>query len=235
EFSQAPATPSASDGSKPVVCHDLNMFFARDDVADASHGLATATAARTHPARVPSFASRQRPISLQRAVANQPQEFTHVSDVANRWQSLERMATTYEPDTTNAVSGPQSPAPKPALPRNFRHKATSRMSGPDMNELAVGTSPDSHAIHSQQDQSPNRNQQNLHHQQMQQLCQQKHSHKTIVPPVEVTGGGDESPYRWDYTDGEDAAAVQNDGIEKTCAHCGTSKTRLWRNGPPGPK
>ncbi|CAI5517084.1 unnamed protein product [Closterium sp. Naga37s-1] len=53
DSSQAPATPAASDGSKPVVSHGVNMFFVRDDVADASHGLATATAARTHPAPVP--------------------------------------------------------------------------------------------------------------------------------------------------------------------------------------
>ncbi|CAI5973024.1 unnamed protein product [Closterium sp. NIES-64] len=143
------------------------------------------------------------------------------------------MATNYGP--TNAVSGPQSPAPKPALPRSFRHKATSRVSGPDVNELAVGTSPDSPAIHSQQQQNQNRPQQNVLNQQMQQLCQQKHSQKTIVPPVEMTGGGDESPDHWDYSERDDAATTHNDGIAKTCAHCGTSKTPLWRNGPPGPK
>ncbi|CAI5969216.1 unnamed protein product, partial [Closterium sp. NIES-64] len=228
ESSQAPATPATSDGSRPVVCQDVNMFCDREDVADASHGLATSTAARTHPARVPSFASRQQPISLQRAVANQPLECPHASDIANRWQAFERMATNYGP--TNAVSGPQSPAPKPALPRSFRHKATSRVSGPDVNELAVWTSPDSPAIHSQQQQNQNRPQQNVLNQQMQQLCQQKHSQKTIVPPVEMTGGGDESPDHW-----ADAATTHNDRIAKTCAHCGTSKTPLWRNGPPGPK
>ncbi|CAI5460419.1 unnamed protein product [Closterium sp. Yama58-4] len=231
ESSQAPATPATSDGSRPVVCQGVNMFFGREDVADASQGLATSTAARTHPTRVPSFASRQQPISLQRAVANQPLECPQVSDIANRWQSLERMATNYEP--TNVVSGPQSPAPKPVLPRSFRHKPTSRMSGPDMSEMAVASSPDSRAIHSQQHQ--NRRPQNLYHPQMQQLCQQKHSQKTVGLPVEVTGGGDESGDRWDYSEGDDAAATQNDGIAKTCAHCGTSKTPLWRNGPPGPK
>ncbi|CAI5472391.1 unnamed protein product [Closterium sp. Yama58-4] len=232
ESSQAPATPAASDGSRPVVCHGVNLFFSRDDVADESHGgLATATAARTHPARVPSFATRQQPISLRRVAANKSPESPPVSDVANRWQSLERMATCYEP--TNTVSGPQSPAPRPALPRSFRHKATSRMSGPDMKESVVQTAPDSRAIYTQQQQ--NCHQQDYRQQQMQQLCQQKQGQQTVCQSVEVHGGGDESPNRWDYSEGDDAVAVQNDGIVKTCAHCGTSKTPLWRSGPPGPK
>ncbi|CAI5472390.1 unnamed protein product [Closterium sp. Yama58-4] len=191
DSSQAPATPAVSDGS-PVVCHGVNMFFNRDDVADASHGLATATAARTHPASVPSI----------------------------------------------AVSGPQSPAPRSALPHSLRHKAVSRMSVPDVNKQSTvanaSASHETHSHHHQQRQVHDRHQQ----QQLQQFYQQKHGRKSACEPEvareEVTGG-DESPERWDSSDVDDATATQSNGIAKTCAHCGTSKTPLWRNGPPGPK
>ncbi|CAI5969214.1 unnamed protein product [Closterium sp. NIES-64] len=187
DSSQAPATPAASDSSKPVASHGLNMFFVRDDVADASHGFATATAARTHPAAVPAY----------------------------------------------AISGPRSPAPRSSLPHSLRHKAVSRMSVPDVNkESIVVNASKSHDSHRHQ------HQQDRHQQQMQPLYQQKDARKPVYVPEmmreEVTDG-DELPDRWDSCEGDDAAATQSNGIAKTCAHCGTSKTPLWRNGPPGPK
>ncbi|CAI5522916.1 unnamed protein product [Closterium sp. Naga37s-1] len=187
DSSQAPATPAASNGSKPVASHGVNMFFVRDDVADASHGFATATAARTHPAAVPAY----------------------------------------------AISGPRSPAPRSSLPHSLRHKAVSRMSVPDVNkESIVVNASKSHDSHRHQ------HQQDRHQQQMQPLYQQKDARKPVYVPEmmreEVTDG-DELPDRWDSCEGDDAAATQSNGIAKTCAHCGTSKTPLWRNGPPGPK
>ncbi|CAI7877113.1 unnamed protein product [Closterium sp. NIES-54] len=188
--SQAPATPAASDGSKPVVSHGVNMFFVRDGVADASHGLATATAARTHPAPVPA----------------------------------------------HAVSGPRSPAPRSTLPHSLRHKAASRMSGPyAINDSTVANASGLHEPHSHQQQ---RQMHDRHEQQMQQLYQQKHARKSACVPEmaqEKVTDDDESPDRWDSSEGDEGAAMQSNGIAKTCAHCGTSKTPLWRNGPPGPK
>ncbi|CAI7799986.1 unnamed protein product [Closterium sp. NIES-53] len=190
DSSQAPATPAASDGSKPVVSHGVNMFFVRDGVADASHGLATATAARTHPAPVPA----------------------------------------------HAVSGPRSPAPRSTLPHSLRHKAASRMSGPyAINDSTVANASGLHEPHSHQQQ---RQMHDRHEQQMQQLYQQKHARKSACVPEmaqEKVTDDDESPDRWDSSEGDEGAAMQSNGIAKTCAHCGTSKTPLWRNGPPGPK
>ncbi|CAI5973022.1 unnamed protein product [Closterium sp. NIES-64] len=107
------------------------------------------------------------------------------------------------------------------------------MSVPDVNkESIVVNASKSHDSHRHQ------HQQDRHQQQMQPLYQQKDARKPVYVPEmmreEVTDG-DELPDRWDSCEGDDAAATQSNGIAKTCAHCGTSKTPLWRNGPPGPK
>ncbi|CAI7776594.1 unnamed protein product, partial [Closterium sp. NIES-54] len=123
------------------------------------------------------------------------------------------------------------------LPHSLRHKAGSRLSFPVIKDsIVVASAWGSQETHSHEQR---RQVQDRHQQQTQPLYQQKHDIWKSASAAEMAREevieGDESPGRWDSSEVDDGAAAQSNGIVKTCAHCGTSKTPLWRNGPPGPK
>ncbi|GJP74623.1 hypothetical protein CLOP_g5180 [Closterium sp. NIES-67] len=160
-----------------------------------------------------------------------------------------------------ALQGPCSPAPQAVLPHSLRHKPVGWMSklgfivpaGASFHGPYIHEQDQSH--HDHRDHQPLKHKKHpdqQHHQRQHQ--QQLHGERQAYHQAHRANHEQESQHVHESEDGKDADEDGSDGYDsmepesnerddavcsggrvKTCAHCGTSKTPLWRNGPPGPK